>query len=67
MKRKKAVNLNLPAVLREVSEAYAEANGRSLSTLVEDLLRRHLESKGINAEVTNDQVAATLADLKRKK
>jgi hypothetical protein len=54
-------------VLREVSEAYAEANGRSLSTLVEDLLRRHLESKGINAEVTNDQVAATLADLKRKK
>ena len=54
---KEPVNLNLPSLLVAIAEAYAETNGRKLSTLVEDLLRRHLDERGIPTDVPLEDVA----------
>jgi hypothetical protein len=54
---KEPVNLNLPSLLVAIAEEYAETNGRKLSTLVEDLLRRHLDERGIPTDVPLEDVA----------
>jgi hypothetical protein len=43
-----SITMNLPERLRELSDEWATANEYSLSTLIEYLLRRHLEENGIN-------------------
>jgi hypothetical protein len=59
---KEPVNLNLPSVLVAIAEAYAETNGRKLSTLVEDLLRRHLDERGIPTDVPLEDVAQRISE-----
>ena len=59
---KEPVNLNLPSLLVAIAEAYAETNGRKLSTLVEDLLRRHLDERGIPTDVPLEDVAQRISE-----
>ena len=59
---KEPVNLNLPSLLVAIAEAYAETNGRKLSTLVEDLLRRHLDERGIPTDVPLEDVAQRITE-----
>jgi outer membrane biosynthesis protein TonB len=59
---KEPVNLNLPSLLVAIAEEYAETNGRKLSTLVEDLLRRHLDERGIPTDVPLEDVAQRIND-----
>ena len=59
---KEPVNLNLPSLLVAIAEAYAETNGRKLSTLVEDLLRRHLDERGIPTDVPLEDVAHRISE-----
>jgi hypothetical protein len=62
MKRKTKKTLNLPPRLSEIATDYAEANGRSLSTLIEDLLRRHLEDNGVQVNLPAEAFEKMLAD-----
>lgn len=55
-KYKTPVNLSLPIVLHELSEADAKTNGRTLSDLVASLLREHLKNKGINTDAPIDDI-----------
>lgn len=57
---KRALNLNLPTVLVEVAEAYAGANGRSMSDFVAQLLRDHLASRSIPYEADLEGVILRL-------
>ena len=58
---KEPINLNLPSNLIALAEGYAEANGRKLSTLVEDLLRRHLDDRGIPTDIPLEELAKRLS------
>jgi len=58
---KEPVNLNLPSNLIAIAEEYAEINGRKLSTLVEDLLRRHLDERGIPTDVPIEELAQRIS------
>jgi hypothetical protein len=64
---KEPVNLNLPSLLVAIAEAYAETNGRKLSTLVEDLLRRHLDERGIPTDVPLEDVAQRINERLEQK
>lgn len=60
--RKKAITINLPPRIITLGTAYAEANERSLSALLEDLLRRHLESEGVPVGLPLDELIRTMAE-----
>ena len=62
MRRKKAKTFNLPDELTEVSTAYAEATGRSFSSLVEDLLREELKRSNALPYPTPEQVMERLRE-----
>lgn len=62
MRRKKPVTLNLPDRVRVIATEYAEANGRSLSSLIEHLLRQHLEQSGVVVDVSPREFAKIMAE-----
>lgn len=62
MRRKAAKTLNLPGGLTEVATAYAEATGRSLSSLIEDLLREELKRSNALPYPTAEQVLEKLRE-----
>jgi len=51
MRRKKPITINLPARIRVLGEAFAEANGRSLSSWLEDLMRADMERAGVKVDL----------------
>lgn len=62
MRRKAPVTLNLPERVKQIATTYAEANGRSLSSLIEDLLRRHLEENGVKVNLPPAEFEKVLFD-----
>lgn len=67
MRRKKAITLNLPPGLTEAATAYAEATGRSFSSLLEDLVRAELAQHGALPKVTLAEIEARIeARLKER-
>lgn len=62
-----ATNLTLPTIVKNRSEHWAEANGQTLSGLVEDLLRAHLRERGIDCEVPLAELMRQLDEASREK
>jgi hypothetical protein len=62
MRRKAAKSINIPPRLYSLSRSYAESNQRSLSSLIEDLLRRHLEANGVNPNLSLEQFMEQVAE-----
>jgi hypothetical protein len=60
-------NLSLPSPLTKFTEVYCRQNGRTVSGLVEDLLRRFYESKGINVDAPIEKVVTMIRRKKKKK
>lgn len=50
----------MPNRLLDLGMAVAEAEGQTISSLLEDLLRRHLEEKGIPVGVPIDELMKML-------
>lgn len=57
---KKKLTMSLPKHLRMIAGEWAGANEQSLSTLVEYLLRRHLEENGVNPNLPAEKIIAIL-------
>jgi hypothetical protein len=59
---KSRVHITLPDVLLEPLQALAELRGQSLSDLLEDIVRKELEARGITPELTAEVILRRLAD-----
>lgn len=49
--RKVPVTINLNPLVKNAANAWAKANEKSLSVLIEDLLKDHFKEHGVNAYV----------------
>lgn len=70
MRKKLPITLNLSPMVKDLAGAFAEANGRSLSVLIEDLLRKELESHGISTTISGEELHRMVQErlkAKRKK
>ena len=56
MRRKKPITINLPTRIRLLGEAFAEANGKSLSSWLEDLMRTDMERAGVKVDLPPDEL-----------
>ncbi len=59
---KSRVHITLPDVLLEPLQALAELRGQTLSDLLEDIVRKELESRGVTPELTAEVILRKLAD-----
>lgn len=60
MRRKIPVTFNLPARVRVMAEAYAEANGMSFSSYLEDLIRDDMRKAGVNVNLPPAELLAAM-------
>lgn len=65
--KKTTKNLSMAARLIEFTEVYCDKNGRTVSSLVEDLLRRFYETKGIDIDAPMTEIVAAMKKKKAPK
>lgn len=59
-KLKAKVTINLPPRVFRLATEWAEENERSLSALLEELLRKHLAKNGVRPDLTGEEFSALM-------